>query len=99
MKESRLLFAHDALNANEVMIDYLDDTRRRLKRNMSEVDLEGLHWTPDPGANGIAVTMWHMGRLFDLFLTQQVQGESSGRSQNLEGNVGTALCSGQVKIV
>ena len=79
MKESKLLFAHGALSANEVMIDYLDDTQRRLKRNMAGVDDEGLHWSPDPGANSIAVTLWHMGRLLDLFLTQQVKGESSGR--------------------
>jgi hypothetical protein len=79
MKESNLLFAHGALSANEVMIDYLDDTQRRLKRIMTGLDDEGLHWSSDPGANSIAVTMWHMGRLFDLFLTQQVWGEPSDR--------------------
>ena len=79
MKKSNLLFAHGELSANEVMIDYLDDTQRRLKRNMAGVDHDALHWAPDPGANSIAVTLWHMGRLFDLFLTQQVKGEPSGR--------------------
>jgi hypothetical protein len=43
MKESGLLFAHGVLSANEVMIDYLDDTQRRLKRVMAEVDDVGLH--------------------------------------------------------
>jgi hypothetical protein len=46
---------------------------------MAEVDDPALHWSPDPGANSIAVTVWHMGRLFDVFLTQQVMGESSER--------------------
>lgn len=77
MKESGLLFAHGVLSANEVIVDYLDDTQRRLKRVMAGVDDEGLYWAPDPGANSIAVTVWHMGRLFDVFLTQQVMGESS----------------------
>jgi hypothetical protein len=79
MGENGLLFAHGVLNANKVIIDYLDDTQRRLKRVMAEVDDVGLHWSPDPGANSIAVTLWHMGRLFDVFLTRQVMGESSER--------------------
>lgn len=77
MEERGLFFPHGEFNANEVVIDYLDDTQRRLKRVMADVGDECLHWVPDPGANSIAVTIWHMGRLMDVFLTQQVLGELS----------------------
>jgi hypothetical protein len=77
MKDESLLFPHGEFNANEVMIDYLDDNQRRLVRFMAEIGEECLYWIPDPGANSIAVTVWHMGRLMDVFLTQQVLGEPS----------------------
>jgi hypothetical protein len=36
-----------------------------------------LHWKADPGANSIAVTVWHMGRLFDVFLVQLATGQAA----------------------
>jgi hypothetical protein len=63
------------MNANDVLIDLLEDNRRRLHRVIGEMSDERLHWTPDPGANSIAVTVWHMGRLFDVFLTRQTNGD------------------------
>ncbi len=63
------------MNANDVLIDLLEDNRRRLHRVIGEMEDEHLHWTPDPGGNSIAVTLWHVGRLFDVFLTRQVHGE------------------------
>ena len=77
MEGECLLFPHGEFNANEVMIDYLDDNQRRLARVMAEIGEECLYWIPDPGANCVAVTVWHMGRLLDVFLTQLVLGESS----------------------
>jgi hypothetical protein len=63
------------MNANDVIIDLLEDTRRRLHRVIDQISAECLYWTPDAEANSIAVTVWHMGRLFDVFLTQQAQGQ------------------------
>ena len=63
------------MNANDVLIDLLEDNRRRLHRVIGEMSDDLLHWTPDPGANSIAITVWHMGRLFDVFLTRQVNGD------------------------
>ena len=77
MSQSGVLFEHGVLNGNQVMVDYLDDNLRRLKRTLAQVDENGLYWQPNPGANSIAVTIWHMGRLLDVFLTQQVNGMSS----------------------
>jgi hypothetical protein len=63
------------MNANDVLIDLLEDNRRRLGRFLPQVNDDCLHWQPHPGANSIAVTAWHMGRLFDVFLTQLARGE------------------------
>lgn len=62
------------MNANDVLIDLLNDNRRRLHRVFGTMSEECLHSAPDPEANSIAVTVWHMGRLFDVFLTQHVLG-------------------------
>jgi hypothetical protein len=75
--ESTVLFPHAELSGNEVMIDYLDDNLRRLKRAMEGISAGCLHWKPDPDGNSIAVTVWHMGRLLDVFLTQHVKGQLS----------------------
>ena len=62
------------MNANEVLIDLARDNQRRLHRVVAEMTEDCLHWKPDLGGNSIAVTVWHMGRLFDVFLTQFVKG-------------------------
>jgi hypothetical protein len=67
------------MNANDVIIDLLEDNRRRLRRVLGQIDAACLHWSPEPGANSIGVTVWHMGRLFDVFFTQQALGEPSAR--------------------
>jgi hypothetical protein len=38
-----------------------------------------LHLRSDPAANSIAVTVWHMGRLMDVFLTQHVEGKPTDK--------------------
>ena len=63
------------MNANEVLIDLLEDNRRRLKRVLQSLNAEGLDWRPDAQGNSIALTAWHMGRIFDVFLTVQARGE------------------------
>jgi hypothetical protein len=63
------------MNANDVVVDYLDDNRRRLLRAMANVSDDCLYWSPDGEANPIALVIWHMGRLLDVFLTQLVLGQ------------------------
>ena len=63
------------MNANDVVIDYLDDNRRRLLRAMTDINEDCLYWSPDGEANSIALIVWHMGRLLDVFLTQLVLGQ------------------------
>ena len=67
MGENNLLFPHGVLTGTEVMIDCLDDNLRRLKRQMEKIDNHCLYWQPDAEANSIAVILWHMGRILDVF--------------------------------
>jgi hypothetical protein len=62
------------MNANDVLIDFLEDNRRRLRRVFDAMSDECVIWKPEVDANNITVTMWHMARIFDVFLIQQAKG-------------------------
>ena len=64
------------MNANDVLIDILEDNRRRLLRLFDSLNDECVFWKPEADANTIAVTVWHMARIFDVFLTLQARGEA-----------------------
>ncbi len=63
------------MNANDVLIDLLEDNRRRLHRVFGIISDDCVMWKPEADANNIAVTVWHMVRIFDVFLTQQAKGD------------------------
>jgi hypothetical protein len=63
------------MTSSQVVMDLIDDNRRRLKRVYPQISDDCLYWLPDPDSNSIAVTTWHMGRLFDVFFTRQARGE------------------------
>jgi hypothetical protein len=65
------------MNANDVLIDLLEDNGRRLHRVFNRMNDECVYWQPDMETNSIAITIWHMARIFDVFLTQQVKGDFS----------------------
>ena len=62
---------------NDVLVDLFEDNRRRLKRALDQINDQCLVWMPDPNTNSIAITIWHMGRLLDVFFTQQALGKSA----------------------
>lgn len=62
------------MNANDVLIDLLEDNRRRLHRLCAGIPDKLLSWRPEAEANSIAITLWHMARMFDVFLTLQAKG-------------------------
>ena len=74
MNKVQLIHPHGELTGVEVMIDYLDDNLRRLKRDIGGINDTCLHWQIDVSANSIAVTLWHMGRFLDVFFTQLALG-------------------------
>ena len=80
-----LLHPHGELTANDVMVDYLDDNLRRLKRSIVDLTDDALHWQADAEANSIPTILWHMGRLLDVFLTQFVSGLPSDEERWLAG--------------
>jgi 8-oxo-dGTP diphosphatase len=61
-------------SVNDVLIDLLDDNRRRLGRTLDRLDPAALHWRPEREANSIALAIWHMGRLMDVFVTRMARG-------------------------
>lgn len=63
------------MNANDVLIDLLADNQRRLHRVLTIMPDECLYWKPDRESNNIAVTVWHMARILDVFMTQQAKGD------------------------
>jgi len=65
------------MNANDVLIDLLEDNRRRLYRGLNEMSDVLLTWQFEAGANNIIVTMWHMARILDVFLILQAEGHAS----------------------
>lgn len=73
------------MNANDVLIDLLEDNRRRLKRLFDVISEECLFWRPEAEANNIAVTVWHMARIFDVYLIQQVRGGASEEEYWFQG--------------
>jgi hypothetical protein len=63
------------MNANDVLIDLLEDNRRRVHRAFGAMTDDCLVWQPEAGANSITITLWHMARMLDVFLTRQAQGK------------------------
>ncbi len=62
------------MNANDVLIDLLEDNRRRLMRLIRGMPDDCFSWKPEAEANNISLTIWHMGRILDVFTNQQAQG-------------------------
>ena len=60
------------MNDKEIIMDLTDTLMFQLHRVLDDLAPEAMTWQPDPEANNIAVTVWHMGRLFDVFLTRQI---------------------------
>ncbi|MGD8815114.1 MAG: DinB family protein [Anaerolineales bacterium] len=61
-------------SVQDVLTDLLDDNRRRLQRHLDRCSDDCLYWMPTLETNSIAVTIWHMGRLLDVFLFRQALG-------------------------
>jgi hypothetical protein len=85
MTENQLLHPHGELTGPEVMVDYLDDNLRRLKRHMEAVDTDCLYWLIDPESNSIATILWHMGRILDVFFTRLALGSPSDEERWIAG--------------
>lgn len=60
------------MESKAVLLDLFADNNRRVHQLLDDSPLECLYWQPDPGANNIAVTIWHATRVFDVFKTRHI---------------------------
>ena len=58
----------------ELLLEFLEDLNRDLRKEIESLDDEELGWRPDPRANSIGVTVWHVARWFDLLAHQILRG-------------------------
>lgn len=50
----------------ELLASWLDDLARALSRTIENMPFDELAWQPEPEANSIGVTVWHMARWLDI---------------------------------
>jgi hypothetical protein len=50
----------------EVLIDLMNELGSEIGNEIGEMGLEELAWQPDPQANSIGVTVWHVARWLDV---------------------------------
>lgn len=54
----------------EVLIDLMNDIGTEIRDEIGEMSAEELAWQPDPQANSIGVTVWHVARWLDVLSTR-----------------------------
>lgn len=54
------------MDDKEILLDLLQNYAAGLHRTIADLSLDALTWQPDPQANNIAVTVWHVSRALDL---------------------------------
>lgn len=60
------------MTINYVLLDLIDDSNRRVHAILDETTDDCFYWQPDPAANSIATTLWHVARAMDVFYTQHI---------------------------
>ncbi len=56
----------DAMTDKEILIDLMNDVGTEIRDEIGEMTVEELAWQPDPQANSIGVTVWHVARWLDV---------------------------------
>lgn len=54
------------MGRTDVLLDWLDTVAARIKLVITHVPDAALHWRPDSVGNSIALTVWHIGRSWDV---------------------------------
>lgn len=57
----------------EILFDLLDDFAGTLHWTIQTLPPAALYWQPDAAANSIGVTVWHIGRSFDVLRVRVLQ--------------------------
>lgn len=54
------------MNTQELLLDWLDTLAARLIEEIEDTSVAAFTWQPDATANSIALTLWHIGRAWDV---------------------------------
>ncbi|MBN1318239.1 MAG: DinB family protein [Anaerolineales bacterium] len=68
----------------ELLLDFLDYFAGMLQWTLDGITQHELTWQPDPEANNIAVTVWHVSRAFDVFKVHLFQNQPAANFPNSE---------------
>ena len=61
------------MNPKDVLTDMLENFAFSLHRTIMDLPKDALQWQPDPEANNIAVTVWHICRALDLLKVRIIE--------------------------
>jgi hypothetical protein len=62
------------MEPHDILLDLFESYAALLRRAIQDLPREALVWQPDPQANNIAVTAWHMARSLDLLTVRLLGG-------------------------
>lgn len=65
------------MDAHDMLLDLFETYAALLRRALQDLPAAALVWRPDPQANNIAVTVWHMARALDLLTARLLDGRPS----------------------
>jgi hypothetical protein len=64
------------MNSQEILLDLLQSYKDGVDATLKDLPAEALTFQPDPEANHIAVTMWHLGRIMDMVVVMRIQNKT-----------------------
>lgn len=53
------------MTSKDTLLDFMETYKRGIHTSLENLPAEALAWQPDPEANSIAVTLWHLARVMD----------------------------------
>ena len=57
----------------ELLAELTGDVADQIRRAVADLDEKALGWRPDPGANSIGVTVWHVARWLDVLCVRVLE--------------------------
>jgi hypothetical protein len=60
------------MNSKELLLDFLQVYKDGIHATLKDLPAEAFVWQPDPEANHLAATLWHISRLLDMGATMRL---------------------------
>jgi len=61
------------MKSTDIILDLLQTYKNGIESSLKDLPTEAWTYQPDPEANHIAVTIWHLARLMDMFVVMRLQ--------------------------